>query len=372
LEHALLKKYEPAIRKKERDMTKVSWIRPLQRWKTFLLWVGFAVLLTIIPQVAQSNIYWISIIDEMAIYIILATGMNLAMGYGGQFNLAIGAIFGVGAYTTGICLLHGYSFLLAFVTSAVLGTVVSTFIGLPALRVRSHYLALVTLGLGQALNIIFVNWTAVTGGDNGLLDIPFASLGPLQFDNFINYINLIYLIFAVMFVMLGIAAVFVHSRFGRNLKAVRDDPIAARASGINVGVYRLACFALSGLFAGVAGSLYTVWVGTVGPSAFDLNQSIFVLAQVLIGGLGTLSGSIVGAVGLVWLDQYLLAFGDWHNIIYGSLIAIIVLLARGGIVGGVKALWQRLKHRLPTQELTVSPAPVLVASGIRDEKKGGN
>lgn len=353
-------------------MTKVPWIHTGRRWKTFLLWAGFAVVLAIIPQLVQANIYWISIIDEMAIFVILATGMNLAMGYGGQFNLAIGAIFGVGAYTTGICLLHGYAFPLAFAISAILGTLVSTLIGLPALRVRSHYLALVTLGLGQALNIVFVNWVSVTGGDNGLLNIPFASLGPLQFDNFINYLNLIYLVFATMFIMLGIAAIFVHSRFGRNLKAVRDDSIAASASGINVGVYRLACFGLSGLFAGVAGSLYTVWVGTVGPSAFDLNQSIFVLAQVLIGGLGTLSGSIVGAVGLVWLDQYLLAFGDWHNLIYGSLIAVIVLVARGGIVGGVEALWLRWKYRLSARQQTESTAPVLVASDMHEEKKVGN
>lgn len=353
-------------------MTKGSWIRRLQRWKTFLLWGGFAVLLVVVPQIVQSNVYWISIIDEMGIFVILATGMNLAMGYGGQFNLAIGAIFGVGAYATGISLLRGYSLPVAFVISAVLGTLVSTFIGLPSLRVRSHYLALVTLGLGQALNIVFVNWVSVTGGDNGLLNIPFASLGPLQFDNFINYTNLIYLVFAVMFIMLIIAAVFIHSRFGRNLRAVRDDPIAARASGINVGVYYLACFGLSGLFAGVAGSLYTVWVGTVGPSAFDLSQSIFVLAQVLIGGLGTLSGSIVGAIGLVWLDQYLLAFGDWHNIIYGSLIAIIVLVARGGIVGGVEALWLRLKHRPPTEEQEEAALPLLAASGIYEEKKVSN
>ena len=362
-------------------MTKGSWLhlmQLIQRWKNFLLWGSFAVLLVIIPQVIQSNVYWISIIDEMAIFVILATGMNLAMGYGGQFNLAIGAIFGVGAYTTGISLLHGYVFLLAFILSATFGTLVGIVIGLPALRVRSHYLALVTLGLGQALNILFVNWVNVTGGDNGLLNIPFASLGSLQFDNFINYTNLVYLIFVIMFIMLGIATIFVRSRYGRNLMAVRDDPIAARSSGINVSIYRLACFGLSGLYAGVAGCLYTVWVGTVGPSAFDLSQSIFVLAQVLIGGLGTLTGPLVGAVSLVWLDQYLLSFGDWHNIIYGSMIALIVLVARGGIVGGVKALWLRLRHLSPASKQLQQTVPALPAPdahedvNISEEKKVGN
>jgi branched-chain amino acid transport system permease protein len=348
-------------------MTKQSWIRPSRRWMTLLFWVGFAVFLAVLPQILQPDVYSISILDEMGIFIILATGMNLAMGYGGQFNLAIGAIFGVGAYATGICLLHGYNFPLAFIISVIMGGLVSTLIGLPALRVRSHYLALVTLGLGLALDLLFVNWDSVTGGDNGLLDIPFASLGPFEFDNFINYINLVYLVFAVMLLMLGIAAIFVFSRFGRNLRAVRDDPIAARACGINVGLYRLASFALSGIFAGVAGSLYTVWIGTVGPSAFDLNQSIFVLAQVLIGGLGTLSGPVIGAVGLVWLDQYLLAYGDWHNIIYGSLITIIVLLARGGIVGGIKALWNRLQPRSRTSEQKPISETALVASAISDD-----
>lgn len=338
-----------------------SWVGPLQRWNGPLFWIGFAVILAIIPLIAQLDPYWAHVVNEMGIYVILAVGMNLAIGYGGQFNLAIGALYGVGAYSTAFILLRGGTFPLGLVASAILGTLVSTFIGLPALRVRSHYLALVTLGLGIALNIVFINWESVTGGAIGLSNIPVASLGPLQFD---DETKMSYLIFAVMLLMLLAAAVFVHSRFGRNLKAMRDDQIAARAMGINVGLYRLACFALSGFYAGVAGSLYAVWISYVSPSSFDFSQSIFILTQTLIGGFGTLIGPPIGAIVLVGLQQYLLAFGSLQLIIYGALIVVLVLVARGGIAGGLQALWRRLADQwAPKGGIGVGVAAV-TASGV--------
>ena len=315
----------------------------LQRWQGPLLWIGLAIILAILPLVTQLDPFWAHIANEMAIYVILAAGMNLAMGYGGQINLAIGPLFGVGAYCTAFILLHNGNFLVGLVASAVLSAMVATLIGLPALRVRSHYLALVTLGLGTALNIIFVNWETVTGGAIGLTSIPFASIGPLQFE---DETKMSYLFFGVMLGMLLIAAVFVHSHFGRNLKAMRDDLIAARAMGINVGIYQLVCFAFSGFYAGVAGSLYAIWLSYISPTSFDLNQSIFILAQTLVGGMGTLIGPVIGAVTLVGLQQYLLALGDLQLIIYGGLIVVLVLVARGGVAGGLTALWQLLTSRL--------------------------
>jgi branched-chain amino acid transport system permease protein len=341
----------------------------LQRWKTLLLWTGFAVLLALLPPLFQSDAYLLLIICTMGYYVILAMGMNLAMGYGGQFNLAIGGIFGVGAYATALSLLHGWSFPVALLISAGMGALVSTLIGLPSLRVRSHYLALVTLGLGQALTVIFINWDQVTHGDIGIFGIPPASLGPLVFsDNF----QMSYLIMGMMFVMLGLASIFIRSRFGRNLMAVRDDHIAARTSGLNVGLYRLACFGMSGFYAGVAGSLYAVQVGYISPSTFTLGQSIFVLAQILIGGLGTLTGPLVGVVVLVSLREYLLQFGEWQYIIYGALIAFIVLVARGGVVGGIRAIWQRVPQRHPAKHLVLNANNVVVFSDLHDEKKVSN
>ena len=327
----------------------------LQRWRGPLFWIGLAIILAILPQATQLDPFWAHIANEMAIYVILAAGMNLAMGYGGQINLAIGALFGVGAYGTAFILLHNGSFLAGLVVSAVLGALVATLIGLPALRVRSHYLALVTLGLGTALNIIFVNWEAVTGGAIGLTSIPFAAIGPLQFD---DETKMSYLFFGIMLIMLLIAAIFIHSHFGRNLKAMRDDLIAARAMGINVGIYQLVCFAFSGFYAGVAGSLYAVWLSYISPTSFDLNQSIFILALTLVGGMGTLIGPVIGAITLVGLQQYLLAFGDLQLIIYGGLIVLLVLVARGGIAGGLTILWRSLTHQHRQEANVVAvPAP---------------
>jgi branched-chain amino acid transport system permease protein len=351
----------------------------LRRWQRPLCWIGLAIILAILPQITQLDPFWAHIANEMAIYVILAAGMNLAMGYGGQINLAIGALFGVGAYSTALVLLHHGSFLASFIVSAILSAIIATLIGLPALRVRSHYLALVTLGLGIALDIIFVNWESVTGGAIGLTSIPFASIGSLQFD---DETKMSYLFFGIMLIMLLIAAVFIHSRFGRNLKAMRDDLIAARAMGINVGIYQLACFAFSGFYAGVAGSLYAVWLSYINPTSFDLNQSIFILAQTLVGGMGTLIGPVIGAVTLVGLQQYLLAFGDLQLIIYGGLIVVLVLVARGGVAGGLIALWQFLKKRRRREEkaLAIADTPMKEAnmatsaatSTTQEEERTGN
>ncbi len=328
-----------------------AWLR---RWRGPLLWVALAVILAMLPLAAQLDSFWAHIVNEMAIYVILTMGMNLVMGYGGQINLAMGGLFGVGAYSTAIILLHKGSFPVAFVVSALLGTLVAALIGLPALRVRSHYLALVTLGLGIALDIIFTNWEAVTGGAIGLTSIPVAAIGTLQFD---DDTKMSYLFLGVMLATLLIAAVFVHSRFGRNLKAMRDDLIAARAMGINVGIYQLTCFAFSGFYAGIAGSLYAVWLSYISPTSFDLNQSIFILAQTLVGGMGTLIGPVIGAILLVGLQQYLLSFGDLQLIIYGALIVVIVLVARGGVAGGLTALWQRLAGRARRGRKEIAMAP---------------
>jgi len=233
----------------------------------------------------------------------------------------------------------------------------------------------VTLGLGIALNIVFVSWEAVTGGAIGLSSIPFASVGPLQFD---DETKMSYLFFGIMLVMLLIAAVFIHSRFGRNLKATRDDLIAARAMGINVGVYQLACFVLSGFYAGVAGSLYAVWLSYISPTSFDLNQSIFILAQTLVGGMGTLIGPVIGAVTLVGLQQYLLAFGDLQLIIYGGLIVVLVLVARGGVAGGLAALWRLGRRRnmmapvTPSASKTSAATPPVAISATQKDERIGN
>ncbi|HET8843938.1 MAG TPA: branched-chain amino acid ABC transporter permease, partial [Ktedonobacteraceae bacterium] len=147
--------------------------------------------------------------------------------------------------------------------------------------------------------------------------------------------------------------------------------IAAHTSGINVGVYRLACFGLSGLYAGVAGSLYTILVSYINPGTFTLSQSIFILVQILIGGLGTLSGPIIGVVALVSLREYLLPLNEWQYIIYGAMITFIVLVARGGIVGGVLLLWRRFSPWRAPRHRALETGTDLVASDYHEDKKVG-
>lgn len=210
------------------------------------------------------NGYLIYVLDEIMLYVILATGMNLEIGYGGQFNLAIGALYGFGAYTTALALRAGWSFIPALILAAVFTAVLGALVGLPALRVRSHYLALVTLGFGESLDLIFTNAAPITGGSIGIPNIPFATIGPLRFDNDLSFALL-------AFVMVVVAL-----------------------------------------------------------------QSIFVLAQVLLGGAGTIIGPLIGTAALVSLHEALIALGDLQLIVYGLLIVVVVLVARGGVAGAWK------------------------------------
>lgn len=334
------------------------WLSALWRGRIWVFWGCAAIVLLVLPYVFASDAYWGHIINEMGIYVILAMGMNLAMGYGGQFNLAIGALFGIGAYTGGLGTVHELPFVLVLPLGILLGAIFGVLVGIPAIRVQSHYLALVTLGMGAALNILFVNLDNITGGPIGLPGIPFPSIGPIVFET--DFL-LSYLIFSVMWILLLFAFIFTRSRFGRNLKAVRDDPIAAQSMGINLAVYKLTSFALSGAYAGAAGALYAVWLGYVGPSTFELSQSIFIMAQTMVGGVATLVGPVIGAVTLVGLQQKLLDTGDLQLIIYGSLIVIMVLLARGGIAGGISNLWSFVREHLLPQSLA-SKLDVLLPS----------
>ena len=281
------------------------------------------------------NGYLFHVADEIMLYVVLATGMNLAIGYGGQFNLAVGALFGFGAYSMAIALHAGWNFPAALLLAAILTALLGGLVGLPALRVRSHYLALVTLGFGESLDLVFTNATPLTGGSIGITGIPAASIGPWRFDNDLSFAVLALTVTAIGLVA---ARLFVSSRIGRNLRAVRDDAIAARACGIHVGAYQLGCFALSGLYAGVAGGLYAVWLNYISPATFDLSQSIFVLAQVLLGGAGTIIGPLIGAVALVSMHEALIALGDFQLLVYGVLIVVLVLVARGGIAGAFTRL----------------------------------
>jgi branched-chain amino acid transport system permease protein len=229
----------------------------------------------------QLNVYWISVADIAILFALLAVGMGLVMGVAGQVNLAQIAFYGVGAYATAILTTHdGYGFwtaaALAMVATALTGVVVGT----PALRVQSHYLGIVTLGLAVA----FTDWITnapVTGGDSGISGIPTPPLFGINLSSQYLYY---YLELIVLAAGLAFGLFIVHTPLGRRMRAMRDDPLAASAAGTEIRQLRMIAFVLASVYGGAAGVLYAGMIGYIAPETFSIADMFLLLAMVIIGG----------------------------------------------------------------------------------------
>jgi branched-chain amino acid transport system permease protein len=278
----------------------------------------------------RLNIYWISVADTALLFALLAIGMGLVMGIAGQVNLAQIAFFGVGAYVTAILTTNnGFGFwtaaVLAMVTTALTGVVV----GIPALRVQSHYLGIVTLGLAVA----FIDWITnapITGGDSGISGIPTPPLPGIDLSSqyLYYYVELIVLASGLAFGLF-----VVRTPLGRRMRAMRDDPLAAGAAGAEIPVLRMIAFVLASLYGGVAGVLYAGLIHYIAPETFSIADMFLLLAMVIIGGRQSLAGCVIGAIGLTIAQQELINLAAYAQLGYGLLVVAVVVFAPTGLVG---------------------------------------
>lgn len=310
-------------------------------WKTIAL-VALLALLLAMPKIARND-YQVRILNMVGLYILISLGLNIAMGYCGQINLAMGAFWGVGAYTAAILnvdLKWPFWFTLpaAMVVSAIIGVVVA----LPSLKVRSHYLAIVTLGLGEVINIILVNEEKITRGAIGIPGIKRPSLFGFTFNSEQKYY---YLVLAAVILGYLIARQITRHRYGRAFRAIRDDFVAAKAMGVNTGFYQILAIVISGVYAGVAGVLFAHLNTYISPDIFEFRSTLFVLTMTMLGGMGNLLGSLVGGV-LVVLQEALRTFRDWQLVFYGVAVVLVVLFFPGGVMGIARRWQERQASRL--------------------------
>ncbi|MEU8792677.1 branched-chain amino acid ABC transporter ATP-binding protein/permease [Streptomyces sp. NPDC048643] len=276
------------------------------------------------------NSYSIHVVDIAIIFALLAVGMGLVMGVAGQINLAQVAFFGVGAYTTAILTTHsGYGFWTAAIVGMGTTMLVGLLVGLPALRMQSHYLGIVTLGLALG----FVNWITnaeITGGADGISGIPVPPLFGIDLaDEYMYY----YLEIVVFALALAFGTFVVRTRLGRRLRAMRDDSLAAGAMGAEIPLLRMTAFLLASAYGGVAGILYAGLIRYVAPETFSLSNMFLLLAMVIIGGRRSLIGCVVGAVGLVLIREALVDFAVYAQLGYGIVVVLMVVFAPTGIAG---------------------------------------
>lgn len=274
--------------------------------------------------------YSIHVVNIAVIYALLAIGMGLAMGVSGQINLAQVAFFGVGAYTLAILTTHsGYGFWTAAVLALLTSVAAGLFVGIPALRMQSHYLGIVTLGLALG----FINWVtnaSISGGADGISGIPLPTLPGVDLSSEYLYY---YLELVVCALGLGFGLFVVRTSLGRRLRAMRDDPLAAGAMGAEIPLLRMTAFLLASLYGGLAGVLYAGLIRYVAPETFSIGNMFILLAMVIIGGRRSLAGCVVGAVGLTLIREWLSDFSTYAQLGYGVVVVLMVVFAPTGLAG---------------------------------------
>ncbi len=306
-------------------LTTVSdWLRPQQNRMIVLM--GLAGIAMLIPLVANN--YVLEVLTNAWFYAILCLGLNIVVGYAGLLDLGYAAFFAVGAYTTGILTSKfGVNFWLTIPVAVSCSMMAGLIIGGPTLRLRSDYLAIVTLGFGEIVRIIARN-LEITGGASGLIGIDRPSIFGLELSRGIH--------FYYVFLLLAILACFIsyrlqNSRLGRAWQYVREDEDAAEAMGIGRVAVKLYAYVIGAMFGGVAGCFFAAKMTAISPETFTFSQSVLILLGVVLGGMGKIPGVIIGAFALVLFPEVFRGLGSMRMLIFGIVMLIIMLYRPEGI-----------------------------------------
>lgn len=309
-----------------------------------VIWAKNSTILTIIAllmaiafPIIFNKQYFITVGISCIYFSVLTLSLNLITGYMGITSLGHAAFFGVGAYTAAILSTRlGLGFIWNFIFASLFAAIFGVLLGIPTLRIKGRYLAIVTLGFCEVMRIIELNWMSLTRGPQGISGIPKMDLFGYIFSKPIHkyYVALILLIFTIF-----IVKSIMNSRIGRAISAIRDDEIAADAMGINVFKYKIMVFSISSALAGLAGAYYAHFMGFIDPNAFNFDQSILILSMTIMGGMASIPGSIFGASVLCVLPEVLRSVADYRQIVYGLILAIMVVWKPSGFLGGIN-----LKH----------------------------
>jgi ABC-type branched-subunit amino acid transport system ATPase component/ABC-type branched-subunit amino acid transport system permease subunit len=326
--------------------------------------VGAGAGLLALPWLAGS--YAVYLTNLVAINVILAVGLVLVTGLTGQLSLGNAAFFAVGAYVSTLATVSlGLPYAASLLLGAAAASVIGVLVGLPALRLEGLYLALATLGLGKAIQLVILHWKGVTNGASGLAVPRPVLLGiPLASDT-----HFFYLITAVTIGLLWVARNIVRSGVGRALLALRDSTVAAECAGINLARYKTLSFALGAAYSGLAGGLHAPLVGFIEPEEYGIWASISYLIMIAVGGMTTLTGGVVGAVILTLLPEVLRWSQEFKELIFGGLLLLVLLVMPGGIVGALSRLAARLAGA--RRQPSAPPGVPGAAAAPADRRAGG-
>jgi branched-chain amino acid transport system permease protein len=302
------------------------------RRNRYAVYIGLAAFVLSMP--AFANNYIMEVFSNAFFYVTLCLGLNIVVGYAGLLDLGYAAFFAVGAYTTGILTSHWHlNFWLTIPLAVVFSTCAGVIIGGPTLRLRSDYLAIVTLGFGEIVRITARN-LKITGGASGLIGIERPVLFGLELNQIQHYY---YVFFFLACVAIFVSYRLQHSRLGRAWQYVREDEDAAEAMGINRVAVKLYAYVIGAIFGGVAGCFFAAKMTAISPETFQFNQSVLILLGVVLGGMGKIPGVIVGGLVLVLFPELFREFEQFRLLVFAVVMLAIMLYRPQGI-------WPQSRH----------------------------
>ncbi|MFT3812740.1 MAG: branched-chain amino acid ABC transporter permease [Acidovorax sp.] len=297
---------------------------------------GLLFVLGLIFPLLTSNDYHLTVMATAYIFAIATIGLNLITGYTGQFNLAHASFMAVGAYTLGILTVdYNVPFWIAFVLSGVVTVALGVPLGWVSLRLKGHYFSIFTMCVGYIIYLLIEKWESLTHGTVGIIGIPAPPpIGPVNFE---SPTALYYLVFVFLCLGLWFMRRIVNSLLGRTFMAIRNGDALAEALGIPLARNKLLAFLISVLYAGWAGALYAGFVRFIGPDMAAAERTFDMTMYMLVGGLGTLLGPLLGTLAVSWLTQYMQFLQDYRFVVFGPLLIVLVIFVPYGIVGSYLA-----------------------------------
>ncbi|WNX83072.1 branched-chain amino acid ABC transporter permease [Agathobaculum sp. NTUH-O15-33] len=299
------------------------------------------------PVAFSGSIYMHLILCTLGIYVIVNTGFDILFGYSGQISLGQAGFYAIGAYFSAILSKAGLPVVLSMLLAATIAAVVGYVLAIPCSKLVHHFLAIVTIGFGEIVRLLALNGpTKLTGGANGIGAIPPVSLFGIKLTTNAMYL---YFVLALALLFLIIKRRIVDSRVGRAMQAIKCNPDASEAFGMKLSRYKAMAFTIAAFYAGVGGALYAHLVRFVSPESFSADQSSMFLVMILVGGMGTFCGPIIGSLLIIVVTEFLQQFGTYQMLIYGALIIFVLFFMPNGIAGTLRNKYYHLLNKLPAR-----------------------
>ncbi|MDF1552576.1 MAG: high-affinity branched-chain amino acid ABC transporter permease LivM [Deferrisomatales bacterium] len=310
-----------------------------QRRAQLALLAGVALFAGVFPNLFSS--YQVNIMITALIYVVLGLGLNIVVGLAGLLDLGYVAFYAVGAYSYALLNLHfGLGFWAAIPVGMAIGAGFGILLGIPVLRLRGDYLAIVTLGFGEIIRLVLENWNDFSKGPSGIANIPRPGLFGLELDLQQSTVYMYYLMIGLVLFTIFVVNRLQNSRLGRSWVALREDDIACEAMGIDRMKTKLAAFALGATWAGMVGVIFAAKTTFINPASFTLWESIIILSIVVFGGMGSITGVILGALALILLPEYLRAFSEYRMLVFGATMVLMMVFRPQGLITNVRRRYE--------------------------------